>query len=142
MTTETVRVDWIRDEIFLLRDHLGFPILMTQPQGVKGSDLLPLSIIGCTIWDVVAILRKQRQQITGVEATAESTQDAEPPWRFRKIVIRYQISGRGLSEEAVRRAIALSEDKYCSTLATLRAAVDISTEVEIVDELAVEGTDG
>ena len=142
MSTETVRVDWIRDQIFILKDHLDFPIVMTQPQGVKGSDLLPLSIIGCTVWDVVGILQKQRQQITGIQVTAESTQDDDPPWRFRKIRIRYQIGGRGLDEEGVRRAIALSEEKYCSTLATLREAVDISSEYVIVQEGETEGSDG
>jgi putative redox protein len=142
MSTETVRADWIRDRLFLLKDHLDFPIVMTQPQGVKGSDLLPLSIIGCTAWDVVGILQKQRQQITGIQVTAQSTQDDDPPWRFRKIRIRYQISGRGLDEEAVKRAIALSEEKYCSTLATLREAVDISSEYVIVREGETEGSDG
>jgi putative redox protein len=142
MPTETVRVDWIRDRVFLLRDHLGFPIVMTQPQGVKGSDLLPLSVIGCAVWDVAAILHKQRQQVTGIEVTAESTQDEDPPWRFRKIVIRYQVRGRGLDEEAVQRAITLSEEKYCSTFATLREALEISSEYQIVPETDTEGSDG
>jgi putative redox protein len=48
MTSETVRVDWISDRLFLLRDRNDFPILMTQPQGVNGADLLPLSLIGCS----------------------------------------------------------------------------------------------
>ena len=131
MTTETVRVDWIRDQLFLLRDHLGFPVVMTQPMGVKGSDLLPLSIIGCTVWDVVAILKKQRKDITDVQVTAASTQDDEPPWRFRKIDIRYRFSGPDLDEASIRRAISLSEEKYCSTLATLREVIEITSTYEI-----------
>lgn len=142
MPTETVRVDWLRDQVFLLRDHLGFPIVMTQPQGVKGSDLLPLSIIGCAVWDVAAILQKQRQQVTGLEVTAESTQDDDPPWQFREIRIRYKITGRGLDEESVKRAIALSEEKYCSTFATLREAVVISSEYQIVPEAERESPNG
>jgi hypothetical protein len=57
MPTETVHVDWIEDQRFLLRDRFDFPIIMAQPDGVSGSDLLPLSLIGCASWDVIAILQ-------------------------------------------------------------------------------------
>jgi len=131
MPTETVRLDWIEEQVFLLRDHLGFPIVMTQPMGVSGADLLPLSLIGCTVWDVIAILKKQRQQVTRLEVTAESVRDDEPPWRFRKIHIRYHLAGQNLNPEYVRRAIELSETKYCSIYATLRDVVEITNEFEI-----------
>lgn len=136
MPTETVHIDWIRDQVFLLRDRSGFPIVMAQPSGVNGSDLLPLSVIGCSVWDIVGILQKQRQQITEVQATAESEREAEPPWRFRKIHILYSFTGRGLNEEAIRRAVELTEDKYCSTYATLREVVELTSEYRILD---VEG---
>ena len=136
MATETVRVDWVNDQLFLLRDRHGFPVVMTESQGVSGADLLPLSLIGCSVWDVVAILQKQRQQISGVEVTAESVQDEDPPWRFRSIHIHYRIKGHGVSEGLVRRAIELSETKYCSVYATLRDAVEIASDFEIVNEQA------
>jgi len=134
MSTETVRADWIDDQVFLLRDQSGFPVVMTQPMGVNGADLLPMSLIGCAAWDVIAILRKQRQQVTRLEVTAESQRDEEPPWRYRKIHILYKISGRGLSPEKVQRAIALSENNYCSIYATLREVVEITSTFEIVDD--------
>lgn len=134
MPAETVRADWIDDQAFLLRDRAGFPILMTQPMGVNGADLLPLSLIGCAVWDVIAILKKQRQQVTRLEVTAESQRDDEPPWRFRKIHICYRLAGRKLNPEFVRRAIELSETKYCSIYATLRDAVEITNKFEITEE--------
>jgi putative redox protein len=134
MPTETVRVEWIHDQVFLMNDHFGFPIVMTQPSGVNGADLLPLSVIGCAIWDVLAILRKQRQQITSLQVAADSVRDSDPPWRFRKIRILYRLGGRDLDEARIKRAIELTESKYCSTLATLRDAVEITSEYEIVDE--------
>jgi len=134
MPIETVRADWIDEQVFLLRDRAGFPVVMTQPMGVNGADMLPMSLIGCTAWDVIAILRKQRQQVTRLEITAESQRDDEPPWRFRKIHIRYRLSGRDLSEDNIRRAIELSEKKYCSIYATLRDVVEITDEFEIVRE--------
>jgi putative redox protein len=134
MPTETVRVDWIADQMFLLRDRSGFPIVMTQPNGVNGADLLPLSLIGCAVWDVVLILRKQRQQITGVTVGATSERDDDPPWQFKRIRIVYTLTGRSLNAEHVRRAIELSEEKYCAIYATLRAVVELTSEFVLVEE--------
>jgi len=134
MSTETVHAEWVRDEVFLLKDHFDFPLVMTQPQGVNGADLLPLSLIGCAGWDVIAILKKQRQQVTYLEVSAESQRDEAPPWRFRRILIHYRLRGRNLVTERVKRAIDLAETKYCSVYATLRDAVEIQSEFEIVNE--------
>jgi putative redox protein len=131
MLTETVRLDWIEDQVFLLKDHFGFPIVMTHPMGVSGADLLPLSLIGCTVWDVIAILKKQRQLVTRLEVSAESVRDPEPPWRFREIHIRYHLTGQDLNPEYVRRAIELAETKYCAIYATLRDVVEITSEFNI-----------
>ncbi len=132
MATETVRVDWIADRMFLLRDRNDFPIVMTQPQGVNGADLLPLSLIGCSAWDIMAILQKQRQEVTGLHVLAHSERDEDPPWRFRRIHIVYRFTGHDLNEAHIKRAIELSEGKYCSIYATLRAALDLQSDYEIV----------
>src|SRR4030067_335679 len=134
MPIETVRADWIDEHVFLLRDRADFPIVMTQPMGVNGADLLPMSLIGCTAWDIIAILKKQRQQVTHLEITAVSQRDDEPAWRFRKIHVRYRLAGRDLSEDKIRRAIELSETGYCSIYATLRDVVQITSEFEIARE--------
>ena len=134
MPTETVHAEWVNDLVFLLKDQFGFPIVMTQPQGVNGADLLPLSLIGCAAWDVVAILKKQRQQVTGLEVSAESERDPDPTWRFRRIRITYHLRGWNLTEKSVKRAIELAEKKYCSIHATLRETVEILSEYVIVDE--------
>ena len=138
---ETVQARWLHDQVFLLQDRAGYPIIMTQPGGVLGADLLPLSVIGCALWDIIAILRKQRQQVTAVQAAAESLRDDEPPWQFRKIHIHYTFSGSNLDSDQIRRAVTLSENKYCSTFATLRTAVELTSDIEIInasDHLALE----
>ena len=132
MTVETVCIDWVRDQVFLMRDRFGFPIVMTQPSGVNGADLLPLSVIGCSVWDILSILQKQRQRLTNLQVTAESEREEEPPWRFRKIHILYRFTGHGLSENHIRRAIELTESKYCSTYATLRQVVELTSEYRIL----------
>jgi putative redox protein len=128
-----VRADWIEEQVFLLRDHFDYPVVMTQPMGVSGADLLPMSLIGCSAWDVIAILKKQRQQVRGLEVTAESVRDDEPPWRFRQIRILYKITGRDLDPQRIQRAIDISEQKYCSVYATLRDVVEITSRFEIVE---------
>jgi putative redox protein len=141
MTTETVSVEWLGQQVFLLKDRHGFPIIMTQPGGVNGADLLPLSVIGCAVWDVAAILGKQRQKVSAMTVSAASQREDDPPWRFRKITIHYLIRGRGLDKARIERAVELSQEKYCSTYATLSAAVEITSLVEIVEDEA-EGTNG
>jgi len=133
MIAETVSLDWIREHQFLMHDRNGFPIVMDHPNGVNASDLLPLSLIGCSSYDVVAILEKQRQGVTDLAVTAESTRDPNPPWIFQKIHVHYKVSGRGLDKEKVSKAIELAEEKYCGVFATLRNAVEITSDFEIIE---------
>jgi len=134
LPTETVQLDWISEQIFLLRDRAGFPVIMTQPMGVSGADLLPLSLIGCAAWDLIAILKKQRMQVSSLQVFADCERDAEPPWRYRKIHVRYILTGSSLDRAKVQRAIELSETKYCSIHATLRPVVELTNELEIKDQ--------
>jgi putative redox protein len=132
MASEYVQVDWIRDKVFLLKDRHDFPIIMTQPQGVNGADLLPLSLAGCSAWDVVDIIQKQRQHLTAVQLVVESEREDQPPWQFRKIHIHYKFTGHNLNDHQIARAIELSNTKYCSIYATLQKAVELSSDYEIV----------
>jgi putative redox protein len=129
MAVETVRVDWVDGGTFLMQDRYGFPLVAAAPPyGVDAADLLPLALITCSIWDVNNILHKQRQKFTGLHAVAESQQDDEPPWRFRRIHVRYIVQGAGVNPQAVERAVRLSQDKYCAVFATLRDAVELTTD--------------
>lgn len=92
-----------------------------------------MALIGCSSYDVVEILQKQRQNLQELRVTAESTQDDTPPWRFRRIHIRYQAVGRGIDVEKLRKAVQISEEKYCSVYATLKDAIEITHEVEVVE---------
>ena len=102
--------------------------------GVSEADLLPMSLLGCVMWDIVAILEKKRQKVTGLRASAESVRDTDPPWIYRAIHLRYMFTGRDLQEKQVQRAIELSEEKYCSIYATLRQVVKITNGFEILQD--------
>jgi putative redox protein len=133
MLTESVNLDWVQERQFLMHDHNGFPLVMDHPNGVSASDLLPLSLIGCSSYDVVAILEKQRQKVMDLSVTAESTRDPDPPWTFRKIHVHYKLSGHELDPDKVAKAIELSEGKYCGVFSTLRQTVEITSDFEIIE---------
>jgi putative redox protein len=133
MLTEMVNLDWVKEKQFLMHDHTGFPIIMDQPNGVSASDLLPLSLIGCSSYDVVAILEKQRQKVMDLTVSAESTRDPDPPYAFRKIHVHYKVTGIGLDPAKLSKAIQLSEEKYCGVFATLKKAVEITSDFEILE---------
>lgn len=105
-----------------------------QIRNVSASDLLPMSLMGCSVHDVIEILTKQRQDLHEVNITSEHTQDDDPPWKFRKIHLQYQIIGKNIDAEKVRKAIELSEEKYCSVYATLKDVVEITHSFEVLEK--------
>ena len=126
-------LNWNPEENFNLRDNDDHHIVMKKPKGVSASDLLPMALIGCASHDVVEILTKQRQDLQQLKVSAEAVQDDDPPWRFRRIHIHYQAVGKGIDPEKLRKAILLSEEKYCSVYATLKDAIEITHDSEVVE---------
>ena len=133
MATNIVHLNWNPEQEFILNDADDHKIVMKKPKGVKPSDLLAMALIGCSSYDVVEILQKQRQDLRQLRVSAESFQDETPPWRFRRIHIRYQAVGKGIDPEKLRKAIEISEEKYCSVYATLKDAIEITHDVEVVE---------
>ena len=130
-----VTIRWTGEDLtFLGATGHGEPILTgNDPDGpgAKASDLLPLSLAACTAYDVVVILRKQRQDLQGLEVRVTSGQDADPPWTFRAIHMHFRVRGT-VDDRKLARAIELSESKYCSVAATLRSVVRLSHSHEVV----------
>ena len=133
MASDTVSLNWNPEEQFVLSDIENYKIKMKRPGGVKPSDMLAMALIGCSSVDVVEILNKQKQDLRELKVTAESTQDETPPWRFRKIHIHYQAIGKGIDLEKLAKAIRISEEKYCSVYATLKDAIEITHDYEVVE---------
>ena len=133
MASDKVQLNWNSEEQFVLSDVEDYKIKMKRPGGVKPSDMLAMALIGCSSVDVVEILQKQRQDLRELKVTAESTQDDNPPWRFRKIHIHYQAVGIGIDLEKLGKAIKISEEKYCSVYATLKDALEITHDYEVVE---------
>jgi putative redox protein len=102
--------------------------------GVTPSELLLISLGGCTAVGIVSILTKKRQPLSQLEIEIEGQQDASPPWAYRKVKLNFRVRGRGLTKAGVRQAIALSERRYCPVAASLRPTVEIETSFEILPE--------
>ncbi len=136
--TATATITWLKQRQFVGTDGTGHSVVLSSQDeengvGMSPSQLLLVSLAGCTAYDVVSILEKKRQTLTGLEIKVTGEQDGEPPWTYRKIHMEFLVRGDGLSEKAVRDAIELSEGKYCSVAATLRGTVEITYEYTIVD---------
>jgi len=101
---------------------------------MKPSELILSALAGCTSVDVVDILAKKRTPLSHLEVHVSAEQDANPPWTFRKIFIKFIVKGEDLTEKNVQQAIELSEEKYCSVAATLRGKAEIITSYEIIKD--------
>ena len=124
--------------MFVGADRNGRPILIGNSKtrepawsGVKPSDLVMLGMITCSGYDVVDILGKQHQQLTSFDISATGDQRDEPPYAFTMIHIEYVVRGKNLNEALVQRAVNLSENKYCSVIATVRPGCAITTHYRI-----------
>jgi len=129
-----VRLEWTGDRIqFVGTTGYGESILVggdVEGPGAKPSDLLPLSLAACTAYDVVEILRKQRQELLRLEVVATSVQDPDPPWTFRSIHLRFELAGRVDASKAAK-AIEIAETRYCAVAATIGSVVRLTHEVTI-----------
>lgn len=98
------------------------------------GQMLLTSLAACSGIDVVNILQRQRQKVTGVAIRVEGAQLPDAPWTWVEIDLAYTITGNDLDRAAVERAIHLSETKYCSVGATLGGRAKIRSTFEIREE--------
>jgi putative redox protein len=99
--------------------------------GFGPMQMLLIGLGGCTGMDVISILRKKRQDVTGYRVEVTGVQSEEHPRMFIDISIKHLLTGNDLSDEAVKRSIELSEAKYCGALAMLEKAARVSSTYEI-----------
>ncbi len=99
--------------------------------GPTPMELILIGLAGCTGMDVVSILRKMRQDLRGLEVRVQAERAPEHPKVYTKIHIEYIVRGKNISEKSVKRAIELSETKYCSVSAMLEKTATITTSYRI-----------
>ena len=138
--SSTVNLAWEGGFRFESSDSHGHTLTLDAPQsdgapfdGFMPGDMLLTALAGCSGIDVVNILKRMRQQVAGVEISVKGRQNPDPPWTWEDIEIHYTIRGSDLKEHLVRRAINLSENKYCSIGATISGRARITSEFAIIE---------
>jgi putative redox protein len=131
----TATVAWIGEEKFVATSPSGHAITLdSDSQSNKAPtpmELLLMALGACTATDVVLILEKKRQKLQALEVICSGERAADPPRVWTKLEILYRLRGQ-LEEAAVKRAIELSEEKYCSVSVTLKKTATLSWRYEIL----------
>ena len=102
--------------------------------GLRPMELLITSLGGCSAMDVVEILRKKRQEVTGYEINISGERAKENPRVFTNIDVEHVVRGKNIDPGAVERAVELSTDKYCSVMAMLKQSADIKVSFRVENE--------
>lgn len=111
----------------------GSPAIGGRNLGMRPMEMVLAGLCGCSGMDVLSILAKQRQDVVDCVIEAEAERAPSPPKVFTRIELTYRVVGRRLKPAAVRRAVNLSAEKYCSVSAMLRDQVPISHRIVLVD---------
>jgi putative redox protein len=135
------KVIWQENMAFTGSADSGFNVQLDSKKEVGGEgrgfvpmELMAISLVGCTAMDVMSILRKKRQDVTGFEVHVDAPRAAEHPKVFTNATVDYLISGHSVDEKAVVRAIQLSAENYCPAQAMLGKVMPIDLHYQIFEE--------
>lgn len=134
------RIKWVENVCFMGESETGHAVILDgAPEaggrnlGMRPMEMLLIGMGACTSFDVVTILKKARQPIVDCVAEIEAERANEVPKVFTKIHVHFVVTGKGLNESQVERAVKLSAEKYCSASIMLGKSVEITHDFEIVE---------
>lgn len=129
-------VEWKEGRIFEGRSQSGHTITFDgtaeHAAGPSPMEAVLLALCACTSVDIVGILEKKREPITGLTVSANADQPAEPPRTFTRIHLTYRIHGK-VAQKAAEDAVTLSKNKYCSVSKMLEKAAEVHYSIEYAD---------
>jgi putative redox protein len=132
---QAASIKWIGEERFVATGSSGHAITIDSDRASNTApgpmELLLLALGACTATDVVSILKKKRQKLESLEVICSGERAPEPPKVWTKLEVLYRLRG-ALDENAVKRAIELSEQKYCSVSAMLQKTATLTWSHEIL----------
>ena len=134
-------VKWTDGAMFVGESGSGHTVVMDGPEDLGGRNLAarPMEMLlmgtgGCSIYDVLSMLKKSRQQVVDCRVEMDAERAEAVPAVFTRINMHFVVTGVGLKESQVKRAVELSAEKYCSASIMLGAAgVEMTHSYEIVE---------
>lgn len=134
------RVKWLDHMSFVGESGSGHSVVMDgspdhggRNLGIRPMEMVLIGLGGCTAFDVALMLQKSRQNVVDIEVLLDSERSTEIPAVFTHIKVHFVVSGIGLSEKQVARAVSLSAEKYCSASKMLEKSAEITHSHEIVE---------
>ena len=130
------RVKWVEGLTFIGEPASGHQILMDGNSGAKAPSPMEMGLLaagGSSALDGGSILQKGRQNVTNCEVKLTSERREEAPRLFTHINLHFIVTGKGLKDAAVSRAVDLSAEKYCSVALMLEKAVNITHSYEVIE---------
>src|ERR1700726_1746154 len=132
---QTAAVKWIGEEKFVATSPSGHAMAIDSDRESNKApgpmELLLMALGACTATDVVIVLQKKRQKLESLEVICSGERAPEPPAVWTKLEVLYRLRGR-LDDAAVKHAIELSDEKYCSVSATLNKSATLTWRYEIL----------
>jgi len=104
-----------------------------ENKGARPKPLMLLALGGCTAMDVISILQKMRVEVQDFKVHVEGDLTEEHPKHFYKIHTIYEFKGRDLPLDKIKKAINLSEERYCGVTAVYRKVIQMTSEIKIID---------
>jgi putative redox protein len=132
-----VKVTWEQDLAFIGMAESGFPVRMSSPSGpdlgVGPVELTVMALAACTAMDVISILQKKQERVEAFHVAVHAERATSYPKVITGAELDYVITGRGIREASVRRAIELSVKQYCPVHAMLSRAFPIELKYSILE---------
>src|SRR5690242_58310 len=139
---QTASVKWIDGQRFVATGPSGHAVVMDSDRESNTApgpmELVLMALGACTATDVVSVLKKKRQKLESLEVVCSGERASEPPTVWTKLEIVYRLRGE-LDDAAVKHAIELSEEKYCSVAAMLKKTATVTWRYEVVRDVT-QGT--
>ena len=139
MAKEQVKVKWL-DKMAFSAEVNGHEIVLDAAEKVGGEDrgprpkpLMLAALAGCTGMDVISILKKMHIEPDYFNVYVEGDLTEEHPKHFSKMNVIYEFKGKNLPLEKLKRAVSLSEERYCGVSATYREAMEMTSEIKVIE---------
>ena len=138
---QTASVKWIDGQRFVATGPSGHAVMMDSDRESNTApgpmELVLMALGACTATDVVSVLKKKRQKLESLEVVCSGERASQPPTVWTRLEIVYRLHGE-LDDAAVKHAIELSEEKYCSVAAMLKKTATVSWRYEVVRDITQE----